>query len=152
MFSTVVLEKTLESPLDYKAIKPVNPKGYQHWIFIGRNAEAEASIFWPPHAKTRLIGKDSDAGKDKSQKMGIAEDEMVVWHLSLNGHEFEQAPGVGEVQGSLKCCSPWGCRVGHNWVTEQQHINIYCIWYVLYIIYAYINKYTHSSLFISTNT
>ena len=118
MFSTVVLEKTLESPLDYKTIKPVNPKGYQHWMFIRRNAEAEAPIFWPPHAKTWLIGKDSDAGKDKSQKKGIAEDEMVVWHLWLNGHEFEQATGVGEVQGSLKCYSPWGCRAGHNWVTE----------------------------------
>ena len=92
-----VLEKTLESPLDYKEIKPVNPKRYHPWIFIGGNAEAEGPIFWPPHTKTRLIGKDSDAGKDRSQEKGIAEDEMVVWHLWLNGHEFEQAPGVGEI-------------------------------------------------------
>ena len=91
-FWTVVLEKTLESPLDCKEIKPVRPKGNQSWIFIGRtDAEAEAPVIWPPDAKNWLIGKDPDAGKDWGQKeKGTTEDEMVGWHHSLNGHEFEQ--------------------------------------------------------------
>ena len=106
-FWTVVLEKTLDSPLDCKEIQPVHPKGNQSWIFIGRT-EAEVPILWPPDAKNWLIGKDSDAGKDWRQKeKGIAENEMVGWHHQLHGHEFEQAPGVGEGQGSLACCSPW---------------------------------------------
>ena len=100
-------EKTLESPLDTKEIKPVSPKGNQPWIFIGR-ADAEASILWPPDVKSWLIGKDPNAGKDWRKEKGTTEDEMVGWHHRLNGHEFEQAPGVGEGQGSLACCSPWG--------------------------------------------
>ena len=109
-FWTVVLEKTLESPLNCKKIKPVKPKRNQSWIFIGRtDAEAEAPILWPPNAKSWHIGKDPDAGKDWRQvEKGMTEDEMVGWHHQLNGHEFEQAPGVGDGQGSLVCCSPWG--------------------------------------------
>ena len=97
---TVVLEKTLESPLDRKEIKPVNPKGNQHWIFIGRtNAETEAPIFWPSDVKSRLIGKDPDAEKDwKQEEKGSTEDEMVGWHHLLNGHEFEQTPGDSKGQ------------------------------------------------------
>ena len=80
---------------------------------------AEAPILWPPDVKSRLIGKDPDAGKDWWQKeKGLAEDEMVGWHHRLDGHEFEWTPGVGDGQGSLACCRPWGCRVGHNWATE----------------------------------
>ena len=107
---TVVLEKTLESPLDCKAIQPVHPKGNQSWIFIVRtDVEAETPVFWPPVAKNWLLGKDPDAGKDRRQEeKGMTEDEMVGWHHRLNGHEFEQAPGDGEGQGSLACCSPWG--------------------------------------------
>ena len=110
-FWSVVLEKTLESPLDCKEIKPVNPKGNQSWIFIGRtDAEAETPILWLPDAKNWFIGKDPDAGKDWKQEKGMTEDEMVGWHHWLNGHEFEQALGVGDGQGSLACCSPWGCK------------------------------------------
>ena len=120
-FWTVVLKKILESHLDCKEIQPVNPKGSQPWIFIGRtDAEAEAPVLWPPDAKIWLIGKDPDAGKDWKQEKGKTEDEMVGWHHWLNGHELEQAPGVGDGQGSLVCCSPWDRRVGHNWATEQQ--------------------------------
>ena len=94
-FWTVVLEKTLESPLDCKEIQIVNPKGNQSWIFIGRNdAEAEALVLWPPDAENWLTGKDPDAGQDWRQEKGVTEDEMVGWHYQLNGHEFEQAPGV----------------------------------------------------------
>ena len=112
-FWTVPLEKTLESPLDCKEIQPVNPKGNQSWIFIGRtDAETETSILWPPNAKSQLIGKDPDTGKVWGQEeKRVTEDEMVGWHHQLNGHEFEQTPGDGEEQGSLECCSPWGCRV-----------------------------------------
>ena len=118
-FWTVVLKKTLESPLDYKEIQSVHPKGNQSWIFTGRtDAEAEAPILWPPDAKSWLIGKDPDAGKDwRWEERGMTE---VGWHHWLNGHEFEQALRVGEGQGSLACCSPWDRRVRHNWVTEQQ--------------------------------
>ena len=109
-FSTVVLEKTLESPLDFKEIQPVNPKGNQSWIFIERtDAEAETPILWPPDTKSHLIRKDSDAGKDWSQEeKGMTEDEMVGWHHRLDGHDLEQTPGDSEGQGSLACCSPWG--------------------------------------------
>ena len=107
-FWTVVLEKTLESPMDSKEIKPVNPKGNQPWIFIGRT-DAEAAILWPPAIKNGLIGKDPDAGKDwRQEEKEMTEDEMVGWHHWLDGHEFEQALGVGDRQGSLACCSPWG--------------------------------------------
>ena len=107
-FWTVVLEKTLESPLDCKEIPPVHPKGDQSWIFTGRT-DAEAPILWPPDGKNWFIGKDPDAGKDwRWKEKGIAEDEMAGWHHWLDGHEFEQVPGVGNGQGSLACYSPWG--------------------------------------------
>ena len=111
-FWTVVLEKTLESHLDSKEIKPVNPKENQPWVFIGRtDTEPEAPILWPPDVKSWPIGKDPDAGKDWGQeKKGEKEDEMVGWHDQLNGHEFEQTLGDSEEQGSLACCSPWGCK------------------------------------------
>ena len=111
-FWIVVLQKTLESPLECKEIKPVNPKGNQLWIFIGRtDAEAVAPILCPPGVKNQLIGKDHDARKDWGQEeKRVAEDEMVGWHYRLNGHEFEQTLGDSEVQGSLACCSLWGHR------------------------------------------
>ena len=117
-FWTVVLEKTLESPLGCKEIQPIHPKGDQFWIFFGRTAaEAEAPILWPPDVKSWLIGKDPDAGKDwRWEEKGKTEDEMVGWHHWLNGHEFEQALGVGDGQGSLACCSPWGHK--ELYVTE----------------------------------
>ena len=109
-FQNVVLEKTLENPLDYKEIKSVNPKGNQSWIFIGRtDAEAEAPILWPPDADSQLTGKYPDDGKDWGQEeKGTTEDEMAGWHRWLDGQEFEQAPGGDEGQGRLACCSPWG--------------------------------------------
>ena len=108
-FWTVVLEKTLQSPLACKVIKPVSHKGNQSWMFIGRT-DAEALILWPPDAKNCLIGKDPDAGKDWKQgdEKGTTEKEMVGWHHRLSGHELEQALGVGDGQRSLACCSPWG--------------------------------------------
>ena len=110
LFWTVVLEKTLESPLDCKESQPVYPKGNQSWIFIGRtDAEAETPILWPPDAKNWLIWKDPDAVRDWGQEeKGRTEDEMVGRHHQLNGHEFEQAPGVGEEQGGLAFYSPRG--------------------------------------------
>ena len=111
-FLTVVLEETLESPLDCKEIQPVNPQENQSWVFIGRtDAEVETSIIWPPDVKNWLIGKDPDAGKDwRQEKKGTTEDEMVGWHHQIDGHEFDQAPGVGDGQRSLSCCSPWDCK------------------------------------------
>ena len=125
-----VLEKTLESPLDCKEIKPVNPKGNQSWIFIGRtDAEADTSILWPPDMKNRLTGRDPDAGKDwRREEEGMTENEMAGWHHQLNGHEFEQAPGVGDGQGSLVCCSPWDRKESDmtewlNWIIQKSYIN-----------------------------
>ena len=109
-FWTVVLEKTLESPLDCKEIQPVHPKGDQSWIFIGTTVvEAETSIFWPLDVKSWLIWKDPEPGENWRQgEKGTTEDEMVGWHHRLNGHKFEWTPGVGDGQGGLVCCSPWG--------------------------------------------
>ena len=116
----MVLEKTLESPLDCKGVQPVHPKENQSWMFIGgTDAEAETPILWPPDVKNWLIGKDPDAGKDWGQEeKGMTEDEMVGWHHQLDGHEFEQALGVGDGQGSLECCSPGGHKVRHYWASE----------------------------------
>ena len=118
-FQIVVLEKTLERPLDCKETKPVNPNGNQPWIFIGRtDAEAEALIHWPPDAKGWLTGKDLDARKDWRQKeKGMAEGEMVRWYHRLNEYEFEQTLGDCEGQGSLVCCSPQGRKESDT--TEQ---------------------------------
>ena len=123
-FWTVVLEKTLESPLDCQEIQPVHPKGNQFWIFIGRtDAEAGPPILWPPDEKNWLIGKDPDAGKDWGQEKGMTEDEMVGWHHRLNGHGFGWTPAVGDGLGGLVCCSPWDCKEsdttqGLNWISE----------------------------------
>ena len=125
-FWTVVLEKTLESPLDCKEIQPVHPKGNQSWIFNGRtDVEAETPILCPPDAKSWLFWKDPDAGKDwRREEKGTTEDEMVGWHHRLDGHEFEYAPGVGNGQGTLECCSPWGHKESGmtewlNWLTDR---------------------------------
>ena len=123
-FRAVVLEKILESPLDSKETKPVNPKGNQLWIFIGRTDEVP--ILWPPGVRSWLIWKDPDAGKDWGQeKKGMTEDEMVGWHHWFSGHEFEQTPGDSEGQGSLVCCSSWGHRVGHDLATKQQKFSLF---------------------------
>ena len=127
-FQTVMPDKALESPLDSKGIKPVNPKGNQSWIFIGgTDAGAEAPILWPPDVKS-LIGRDPDAGKYwRQEEKGMSEDKIVGWHHWLNGHEREQALGDGEGQGSLTCCSPWAHkeldtteRLDKN-MTQQSH-------------------------------
>ena len=114
----VLLEKTLEGPLDYKEIQPVNPKEDQSWMFIGRtDVEAETPMLWPPDVKSWFIGKDPDAGKDwRQEEKGTTEDEMVGWHHQLGGHEFEQALGVGEGQGGLVCCGLWGLK---EWDTTE---------------------------------
>ena len=129
-FWTVVLEKTLESPFNCKEIQPVSPKGNQSWIFIGRT-DAEALILWPPDVKNRLIGKDPNAGKDwRREEKGTVEDEMVGWHHRLYGHEFEQALGIGDGQGSLACCSPWGHKEldTTEWLNWSKRCNfIFCL-------------------------
>ena len=109
-FWTVVLEKTLESPLDCKEIQPVHPKRNQSWIFIGRtDIEAETPTPWPPDAKNWLIWKNPDPGEDwKQEEKETRESEMVGWHHWFDGHEYEQPSGVGDRQGGLVCCSPWG--------------------------------------------
>ena len=134
-FWTVVLEKTLESPLDCKEIQPVHPKGNQFWIFIQRtDVEAETPILWLPDAKNWLLGKDLNAEKDwRREEKGMTEDEVVGWHHQLNAHEFEQAHGVGGGQGSLACCSPWHHKEsdmteGLNWTDHFLRIHL---WYQL---------------------
>ena len=106
----MVLEKTFESPLDCKEIQPVLSEGDQPWDFFrGNNSEAETLVLWPPHEKSWLIGKDSDAGRDWGQEeKGTTEDEMAGWHHWLDGHESEWSPGVGDGQGGLVCCYSWG--------------------------------------------
>ena len=118
-FWTVMLERTLESPLDCKEIQPVSPKGDQSWVFIGRtDAEAETPILWSPDMKNWIIWKDPDAGNDWGwEEKGTIEDEMVGSHHRLNRHEFDWALGLGDGQGSLACCSPWGRKESD--VTEQ---------------------------------
>ena len=109
-FWALVLEKTLESPLDCKEIQPVHSKGDQSWLFFGRNdAKAETPVLWPPHVKSWLIGKDSDAGRDWGQEeKGTTEDEMAGWHHWLIGREFKWNPGDGDGQRGLACCNSWG--------------------------------------------
>ena len=120
-FWTVVLEKTLENPLDYKDIQPVHPKGDQSWVFIGgTDVEAETPILWPPDVENWLFWKDRDSGKDWGQEeKGTTEDEMVGCHHWHNGLGFRWTPGFGDGQGGLVCCSSWGHRVGHDWATEM---------------------------------
>ena len=125
----MVLEKTLESPLDCKEIQPVHPKGDQSWVSIGRtDVEAETPILWPPNVESWLIWKDPDAGKDWGQEeKGMTEDDMVGWHHQHNGHGFGQIPGVGDGQERLACCCSWGRRVGHDWVTELNWVCKDCL-------------------------
>jgi len=127
----VVLEKTLESPLNCKEIQPVHPKGDQSWVFIGRtDAEAETPILWPPHAKSWLIRKDPDAGRDWGQEeKGTTKDEMAGWHHWLDGHEFEWTLGVGDWQGGLSCCDSWGRK--ESGMTERLYWTELkaCIWF-----------------------
>ena len=131
-FWTMVLKKTLESPLDWKQIKLFKPRGNKYWIFTGRpNAEAKAPILWTPDAKSWLTRKDPDAGKDwRQEEKGMTEDEMVGWHHWLNGHEFEQAPGDGEGQGSLVCYGPWGHKESD---TTEQLNNRPCHYMIHYV-------------------
>ena len=128
-FWIVVSEKTFESPLDCKEIKPVYPKGNHSWIFIGRtDAEAETPILWPPHVKSWLTGKNPDAGRDWGQEeKGTTDDEMVGWHHRLNGHEFGWTPGVGDGQGGLACFSSWGHKESDTteWLNWTELILIY---------------------------
>ena len=126
-FRIVVLEKTLESSLDNREIKPVNLKGNQPWILIGRtDAKAETPVLWPPHAKSWFIGKDPDAGRDWGQEeKGMTEDEMAGWHHWLDGRGSGWTPGVGDGQGGLACCDSWGHKESDtterlNW-TELMH-------------------------------
>ena len=116
-----MLEKTLENPLDFKEIQPVNPKENQSWIFIGRtDAKAETPILWPPDRKNWLLKKEPDAGKKwRQEETGMTEDEMVGWHHWLDGHEFERTLGVEYGQVSLECCSPWG----HKELDSTEQLN-----------------------------
>ena len=130
-FWTVVLEKTLESPLDCKEIHPVHSEGDQPWDFFGRNdAKAETPVLWPPHVKSWLVGKDSDAGRDWGQEeKRMTEDEVAGWYHRLDGHEFEWTPWVGDGQGGLACCDSWGRKRSDtterlNW-TEHPHFHAY---------------------------
>ena len=133
----MVLEKTLESPLDCKEIQPVHPKGDQSWVFTGStDAKAEIPILWPPDTNW-LSGKDPDAGKDwRWEEKGMTENEMVGWHHRLDGQEFEQALGVGDRQGSLLCCSLRGLKESDtnerlNWTEES--MSIFCMFRVYFL-------------------
>ena len=128
-FWTVVLEKTLESPLDCKEIQSFHSKGDQSWVFFGRNdAKAGTPVLLPPHVKSWLIGKDADAGSDWGlEEKGTTEDEMAGWHHRLNGCEFEWTPRVGVEQGDLSCCNSWGRK---EWEMTE-HLN----WTELKVIY-----------------
>ena len=148
-FWTVVLEKTLESPLDCKEIQPVHPKGDQSWVFIGRtDAEAEMPILWPPDAKSWLVGKDPDAGKDWGQEeKGMTEDEMVGWHHRLNGHGFGWTPGAGDGQGGLACCGSWSRKeldtTEHlNWTDYPRIYNTFKLIYIYFqmMMFPFMNR------------
>ena len=141
-FWTVVLEKTLESPLDCKEIQPVHPKGDQSWLFFGgTHVEAETPVLWPPDEKSWLIWKDLDAGKDWGQEeKGMTEDEMLGWHHWLDGHGFGWTPGIGDGQGGLAWCSSWGHQESNmteqlNW-TELNLMHI-CIWMCAWCFWNY---------------
>ena len=140
-FWTVVLEKTLESPLDCKEIQPVHPKGNQSWMFIRRtDVEAKIPILWPPDAKNWLIWKDPNAGKDWGQEeKGTTEDELAGWHHWLNGHEFGWTPGVGDGQGGLACCDSWGRKESDtteqlNWTELNAGCNLISVFNLLTIL------------------
>ena len=143
-----MLEKTLESPLDCKEIQPVHSEGDQSWVFYGRNdAKAETPVLWPPHVKSWLIGKDSDAGRDwRQEEKGMTEDEMAGWHPWLDGRESKWTPGVGDGQGGLECCSSWGqTRLSDwnelNWMTLlQKSLSNSIALNRIFIITAFVSK------------
>ena len=135
-FWTVVLEKTLESPLDCKEIQPLHSEGDQPWDFFGRNdAKAETPVLWPPHAKSWLIGKDSNAGRDWGQEeKEMTKDEMAGWHHRLDGRESDWTPGDGDGQGGLACCDSWGCKESDtterlNWT--EGHFSCFSYWMII---------------------
>ena len=134
-----------ESPLDCKEIQPVHPRGNQSWVFIGRtDVEAETPILWPPDAKSWLISKDPDSGKNWGQEeKGTTEDEMTGWHHCLNGHEFGWTLGVGDGQGGLACCSPWGCKLLD---TTERLIWTEIVQLGLLLSYSYCKKGQNSSV------
>ena len=149
-FWTVVLEKALESPLDCKEIQPVHPKGDQSWVFIGKtDTEAETPILWPPHARSWLIGKVPDAGRDWEQgEKGTTEDEMTGWHHQLNGHGFGWTSGVGDGQGGMVCCDSWGHKESDtterlNWTELNWKCPIMGINYTNYTIVTCWIVYSH---------
>ena len=156
-FWTVVLEKTLESPLDCKEIQPVHPKEDQSWVFIGRtDAKAETLILWTSDAKSWLIGKDPDAWRDWGQEeMGMIENEMAGWHHWLDGHEFEWTPGVGDGQGGLACCDSWGLKESDttewlnwtelNWIFLWDWISLRIQW-----VYTHLVPITVPGIIVST--
>ena len=146
-FWTVVLEKTPESPLGCKEIQPVHPKGDQPWVFFGRtDAKAETPVLWPPHAKSWLIGKDSDAGRDWGQEeKGKTEDEMAGWHHRLDGREFEWTLGVGDGQGGLACCDSWGCKESD--MTERLNWTEYFSVWMYYSLFIYSSTEGHIDCF-----
>ena len=138
----MVLEKTLESPLDCKEIQPVYPKGDQSWVFTGRtDVEAETLILWPPDVKKWLIWKDPDAGRDwRQEEKGTTEYEMVGWHHRLDEHEFGWTPGVSDGQGGLACCGSWGRKESDtteqlNW-TEPMMWNFVCV--CIYLVFVFL--------------
>ena len=162
-----MLEKTLESPLDCKEIQPIHSEGDQSWNFFGSNrAKAETPVLWPPHAKTWLIGKDSDAGRDWVQEeKGMTEDEMAGWHHWLNGCESEWSPGVGDRQGGLACCDSWGHKESDmtewlnwtEWKLMREFVSLLWFWFwrghgprlstdrplVPMMVLVHSNKFTH---------
>ena len=146
-FWTVVLEKTLESPLDCKVIQPVHFEGDQPWDFFGRNdAKAETPVLWPPHAKSWLIEKDSDAGRDwRQEEKGTTKDEMAGWHHGLDGRESEWTPGVGDGQGGLACCDSWGLKESDtterlNWTEIYKLFKTAKITFLVFFFYRGKNK------------
>ena len=150
-FQTVVLEKTLESPLDCKEFEPVHPKGDQPSVFIGRtDAEAETPILWPPDVKSWLVLKDLDPGRDWGQEeKGMTEDERAGWHHQLDGHRFGWTLGVGDGQGGLACCGSWGHKESDmteqlNW-TENTRMN-----YFAYEIVSICNREEQTWLYASS--
>ena len=163
-FWTVVLEKTLESPLVCKEIQPVHSKGDQSWVYIGRtDAKAETPILWSPHVQSWLIGKDPDAGRDWGQEeKGTTEDEMAGCHHWIDGRESEWTPGVGDGQGDLACCNSWGCKELDTterlkWTELNKHQELYSILCnglygkIMFIKCLYMCKYNRFILLFSWN-
>ena len=149
-----MLEKTLESPLDSKEIKPINCKGNQSWIFIGRtDAEAETPILWPPDSKSQLTRKHHDAGKDwRQEEKGMTENEMVGCYHWLNGDELEQTPGDGDGQGSQVCCTPWGHKeLGiTEWLNNRTTLVAKSILLTIPLYCTHVNMYEYMCVHVCT--